>query len=238
MKAFRKYLEKRKSAINFNLKKRRRSYTSSTFHILRVEIKKLNAFLDLINYCSNDFKRKKTYGPFKVIFQKAGKIREIYLEEVKLKKRFIHILPLSYINGLRKRRLKEQEAYFMLLNEKNLETLKESYKEIKSFLKDITKTKYGEYLNEKKNKVDSLLNTTIPDKTKLHELRKQLKTLNYNKKIRDSKKENKTSSKKNNLSKLLGNWLDNKVIVTNLEKSIKKPGASIKETNQVKKNKG
>ena len=39
-----------------------------------VEIKKLNALFELINFCDKDFKRKKTFKPIKEIFQQAGAV--------------------------------------------------------------------------------------------------------------------------------------------------------------------
>lgn len=233
MNEFKKYFGKRKSAIGFNLKKKRRSYTPSTFHILRVEIKKLNAFLELINYCSKNFKQKKTYKPFKQIFQKAGDVREKYLEEVKLKKRFVEILPINHLNGLRMRRLKMQDIYFSELNDKNLKKMKNSYQYIKPFLKDVTKKKAEEYLNEKKKKLNPLLNKTNLTKPQLHEIRKQLKKINYNKKIPD-KKGNSTENKKSALPKLLGKWHNCEVIIKDLNRAIGRSTKNIKEISQLK----
>ena len=60
MKALKTYFNKRKSAINLILEKSPKSYIPETFHSLRVEIKKMNALFDLLNYCSKKFKRKKS----------------------------------------------------------------------------------------------------------------------------------------------------------------------------------
>ena len=90
MKAPTKYLKKREDAINFLLEKPTRAYTIDTFHKLRVEINKLNAFFELINFYSKDFKRKKTFKPFKLIFRQAGKVRELQVEEAILRKYFLN----------------------------------------------------------------------------------------------------------------------------------------------------
>ena len=73
MKALKKYLKKRKSAITFLLEKQQESFTPDTFHTLRLEIKKLNALFDLVNFCSKSFKQKKTFKPFKLIFSSGRK---------------------------------------------------------------------------------------------------------------------------------------------------------------------
>ena len=72
MKLNAKYLKNRRDAINSLLEKPKRLYTPATFHKLRVELKKLDAFFDLIKFSSKDFKRKKTFKPFKLIFNHAG----------------------------------------------------------------------------------------------------------------------------------------------------------------------
>jgi len=59
VKALTEYFKNREDAISFLLQKSARAYTPVTFHKLRVEIKKVNAFFELINFCSKDFKRKK-----------------------------------------------------------------------------------------------------------------------------------------------------------------------------------
>jgi len=85
MKTLTRYLGRRKIAIYLLMKRPRDKFTTHTFHRLRVEIKKLNAFLQLIGFCSNDFKRKKTFKPFGKLFRQAGKVRELQLEKKVLK---------------------------------------------------------------------------------------------------------------------------------------------------------
>ena len=63
MKLKAKYLKKRRDTINSLLEKPKRLYTPTAFHKLRVELKKLNAFFDLIKFCSKDFKQKKHLSP-------------------------------------------------------------------------------------------------------------------------------------------------------------------------------
>ena len=60
MKIGAEFLKKQEEALTFLLVKPSAKFTSNDFHQLRLEIKKLNAFLDLVNFCSNDFNRKMT----------------------------------------------------------------------------------------------------------------------------------------------------------------------------------
>ena len=59
MKKILNYLLAREDAIFKLLKTPREFYTETTFHKLRVEIKKLAAFFDLLEYCSPNFNQKK-----------------------------------------------------------------------------------------------------------------------------------------------------------------------------------
>jgi len=86
MKKLVKYLEQQSDSIAFLvLKKRAGSFVPATFHKLRVQIKKLHFLFDLIKFCSTGFKKKKHYRLFKLIFQQAGKVRELQVEETALK---------------------------------------------------------------------------------------------------------------------------------------------------------
>jgi hypothetical protein len=85
---------------------------------------KKNALFELINFCSKDFKRKKLFKPFKLIFRLAGKVRELQVEEAMLKKYFTGNLLTDYRNSLKKLRLQEQENYFTIRNKKFAAQLK------------------------------------------------------------------------------------------------------------------
>lgn len=148
MKLNPKYLKNRRDAINSLLEKSTRLYTPATFHKLRVELKKLDAFFDLIKFCSKDFKHKKTLKPFKLIFNHAGMVRELQVEEAMLKKYFLNNLLTEYSYSLKKLRLQEQKNYFSIANKKLVSELKKKFREIVPFATQIDKKKgedlYGE----------------------------------------------------------------------------------------------
>ena len=81
MNGFKKYLKKRIQAIIALLKRPKRKYWQVTFHQLRIEIKKLDALFDLIDFCAKDFDRDKLFKPFEEIFQQAGKVRDLQIEK-------------------------------------------------------------------------------------------------------------------------------------------------------------
>ncbi len=235
MKNLKVYLKSREKAINQVLNKPRKSYTSGTFHNLRVEIKKLSALFELINYCAKDFQRNKTFNPFKLIFKHAGNVREIQVEEMMLKKYFINNLIIGYRNSLKKIRLKEQEDYFSILNKKFLEKLKRKQRKIVPFLSQVTKKRVRSYMDWKKGKIEEFLNKNRLNLSDAHKLRIQLKTFNYNLKILNLQEQNKSTKKKDSLTNILGKWHDRQVTLINLKKAIVSNKISIIEANQLKK---
>lgn len=101
MKAVKKYFKRRKNAITELFKKTASAYTSRNFHQLRVEIKKIDALFELVNYCSKKFHRKENFSPYKIVFRQAGKVRELHIVNTMLKK-YLHSDSLSgYSNYLK-----------------------------------------------------------------------------------------------------------------------------------------
>ena len=78
-KSLPKYLRRREDAITTLLEKQKRVYTPAHIHQLRLELKKIDALFELLNYCSKGFKMDKTFKPFKMIIDQAGKVRELQI---------------------------------------------------------------------------------------------------------------------------------------------------------------
>ena len=232
MKLNAKYLKNRRDVINNLLEKPKRLYTSATFHKLRVELKKLDAFFDLIKFCSKDFKRKKTFKPFKLIFNQAGKIRELQVEEAMLKKYFLDNLLTGYGNSLKKLQLQEQKDYFSIANKKLASELKKRYRDIAPFITHMDKKKVKNYMKKKKNKIEKLFSQDTLETPQVHALRKRLKMFNYNRKSLNLDKEKKSLSNKDVLPELLGKWHDCQVVIKHLKKSMNTVGINSEELTQ------
>jgi hypothetical protein len=82
MKALTTYFVTRKKALLSLLEKIEKKYTPSTFSQLRVELKKLNALFDLIEFSSKKFRRKKV---IKLFLNKQGKCETFRLKKPALK---------------------------------------------------------------------------------------------------------------------------------------------------------
>ena len=234
MKTLAKYLNKRKNVIDSLLRKPRDKYRSTTFHKLRVEIKKLNSSFDLINFCSTNFKRKATYKPFKLIFRKAGKVRELQIEDAMLKNYFDNKLIKDYRKNLKKLRLKAEKDFFSLLSKKMLDQLNKNHHKIIAHLREIDNKKIAIYIEKKENKIQELLAQEIIQTEQIHTLRKELKILNYNKAITTKQKQHKELLKQDVLPELLGKWHDCQVIIKHLKKVLKREKLSLTEAEQLK----
>jgi CHAD domain-containing protein len=220
MKILITYLKKRKKNIQLLLKKPALQYTPETFHELRIEIKKWNALLELIHFCSINFKKKKVYKHFKPIFCQAGKIRELQIEEIILKKYFPVIEVKEYSVHLNAIRIKEEALFFLITKTKFLDKIKKQFTETIPFLEKIKKKKIDIYIKKRKRKINAFLkhknNETIP----FHKMRKLLKQFLYTLNLVDIKQQNLLLLKEDLLPDLLGRWHDNQVIIKHLKKAI------------------
>ena len=234
MKTPANYLKNREDAIRFLLRKPRSKYTPETFHKLRLEIKKLNAFFDLILYCSKDFKRNKTFKPYKLIFRQAGKVRELQLEEAMLKKYLRYNSLHEYCNNLKIMRQKEADNFFLMIDNNFLEQLEKTQEMLLPFLYEINHKKTNRYLEKKQKKIKKRIEKGISEKKELHQLRIRLKILNHNKTIYKKESAQKSDQKKENLTLLLGNWHDFQSINKHLEKTLKNSQLSLEELNHLK----
>ncbi|MFV5692403.1 CHAD domain-containing protein [Flavobacterium sp. LT1R49] len=233
MKALKKYLKKRKSVINLLLQKPLQSYTPDTFHVLRVEIKKLHALFDLVDFCSKEFKQNKTFNPFKLIFRQAGKIRELQVETSLLEKHFFFNLPKDYCVDLKKELAKELKKFFSITNCKSGSTLKKNYRKIIPFLTKISKKKAQRYMDKKSAEIKKLLPQNTLKNKQMHMLRKRLKEYQYNQKSLNLSKQNKLISVMDVLPELLGEWHDYQVTINHLKKIIDSGQINPTENNQL-----
>ena len=230
MKTLTKYLKNRIDVIDSLLRKSRDKYTPNTFHKLRVEIKKLNSGFDLINFCSTTFKRKATYKPYKIIFSKAGKVRELQIEDEMLNNYFGNKIIKNYRKSLKKLRLKAENDFFSLVNKKLMDQLHKKHHSLIPHLREIDNKKIAIYLEKKENQIKELLHREIIQTEQIHQLRKELKVLNYNKAITSKEKH----STQDVLSEILGKWHDCQVIIKHLEKALNQEKLSLTEAEQLK----
>ena len=233
MKALKKYLKKRKSAINLLLEKKQGSFTTDTFHTLRVEIKKLNALFDLAHFCFKNFKQKKTFKPFELIFDQAGKIREIQVEEALFEDHFTSKFVKHYRNDLKKLLTEELNDFFTIIKPSFAEKLRKKYSKINSLLVKTTKKKTNRYMDKKRADVEKLLYKKTLKKKQIHGLRKKLKEYQFNKQSLKYTKKNSLMSMKTTMTDLLGEWHDYQTVIQHLKKARDSGEINSKESGQL-----
>lgn len=229
MKALKTYLKSRKKALLSLLEKPIKKYVPETFHQLRVEIKKLNALFDLLDFSCKKLERKKMIKPFKAIFRQAGKVRELQIEEATFKKYIQDDLLIEYRTKLIKRQDKEKKLFFALLNDKTKTELKKKYDKIIPFLSKIEQDKVEKYMLMKEAEIKDFLAQPHLEIEQLHELRKLLKIYYYNQTSLFVGNHNQLNTKKAPLTELLGQWNDGVVIIDHLDKIIKKAKINLEE---------
>ena len=235
MKAFKIYLKKWKEAINRLLQKPKKEYSPATFHRLRIEIKKLNAVIDLVKFCSKDFDKKDVTKPFNLIFRQAGKVRDLQIQEAMLKNYFHASFLKEYRNRLKKLRIKEQNKYFSIADKKFTVGLKKKYREIEHWLILVNELKVSHYMENKIKQIEQLLHRDTLQPSQVHTLRKRLKSFNYTRKFLNLEKQNNPLKEMDELPKILGDWHDCQVIIKNLEFAINHAKMNTEEMVQFEK---
>ncbi|MEN2284394.1 CHAD domain-containing protein [Algoriphagus sp. SE2] len=197
----------------------RAEFSKSTFHKLRVEIKKLNAIFNLINFCSKDFKRKETFHPFKEVFKKAGKVRELQLERAILDKYLSNNSFLDYRRIINNKLLKAQDSFFELLGKELDKRIAGKIEVLIPFIDQVNKKKAAAFIEKKKDEIEILLNKNPLTTDELHKLRKLLKTLKYSIGCISSDTRTANESEILKFTDSLGKWHDYHQALIQFEKS-------------------
>jgi CHAD domain-containing protein len=211
------YLKSLLKNISKILKKRRWNEKAENVHQLRINTKKLKAFLDLLKYLFPKIKSKKILRPFKKIFKQSGKVRDLQLAASSLKKE--DVMPTGYFHELDARIQKEQKKLRRMNNNKLAKQMNKAIKKATSFDISGHTDQIGEYLLMQQHEIASMALQNLSDTAHIHELRKRLKSYYYNSKAIDPDNEKKLD-KTNQLQDQLGKWHDERTLNDHLEKNI------------------
>lgn len=233
MRALKKYLKKRESTINCLLETQQQYYTPDTIHTLRVELKRLNALFNMINYCTKGFKKKKNFKPFKRIFRQAGKVRELQIEQSLLEEYFALDLLPDYKEYLEKLLTRKLNFFFIIKDNSLPQILNEKYQKIVPLLNATSTKKATRYVAKKRAGIKKLIARKTLKNKHLHPLRKQLKEYQYSYSSLNYDSQNKPTSGKDILPELLGEWHDYQIIINHLKKVIDSCEINPNESNQL-----
>jgi CHAD domain-containing protein len=182
-------------------------------HNIRVEIKKIKALINMVNFCVRNFKSHQQFVPLRTIFRRAGEIRQ---PEV-----VYQLLLLYQIGGILDAQIPKSvktdklSAAFQKEVPQFLASVKLQSKKIKVFYKKVSKAEARKYLKNQKLELKKSLFPTF-DKVMLHKSRKIIKEIIYlywvekNQKLPRFYKEAET---------IIGQWHDKQVLLPVLRKS-------------------
>jgi CHAD domain-containing protein len=215
MKKPRKYIKKRLVELFRILNQPQRCFKNETFHQLRLEIKKLKAYIELVQSTSSY--SLEVCKPLKNIFRIAGDIRNHQLSITKL----LSIYPETINNyklSIYKKIKKLKDVFFKMLNKISFKNIYSNYKKQLKYCNAISYNSVNHYINTLKSEIVYKFYIDQEKNESLHAERILLKKYIYVQKFIKSQQNN--LPKLIELTEMLGNWHDNLIIETQLKKSI------------------
>lgn len=213
----REYFKKRLKRIEEILHITQEEITKESVHELRLEIKKVKALFTLLRYSSSNFPANKYYRQFKTIFEKAGDIRTIQVEQ-ELLKQYISDSSDRYLDQLQKLVREKSKALENIVTSDTVVKLKRTKKGIFSFLDKVSEKHVKQFLKKKSRKLVEITEGKIFKEQYLHILRKKLKGFYFMAKMKYP--DMTIPEPWNKLLELLGKWHDEQVAIEHLRKAI------------------
>lgn len=217
-KRLKKYTKKREKKIAGLLDKPDQRFTRDDFHNLRVEIKKVRALGAMLEATVKKFNAEKTLKPLERIFNQAGKVRELQLEEVMLHKHDPRRHLKTYEENLDLMVEKEKQDY-SLVHLKIQKKVNKTFNDIYDATKKTDKKATDKYVGKEKNKLVSLVRPKTLKTAKVHELRKGLKNFTYNKKSLQQQEDIAMFKNADALQDMMGKWHDYRMMNKHLVKA-------------------
>lgn len=209
------YLKKRIAGIEALMKKPPGNFSVQDFHRLRLETKKLMAVVSMLHHSDRAHKMKKKLKPLRKIFDQAGKARALQLE-VSLLQKYVSGQMLKTYQGILQNKLLKEKRKFSIVQLKEKDKLKNVFDFIISVAMKTRNKNAMEYLDHKKLEIYSFIKPEKLKTSKLHKLRKVLKTFSYTQKSLDLKNKGITYKAINELQVILGKWHDYRVLIGHL----------------------
>jgi CHAD domain-containing protein len=220
MKNLKKYWNKRVDRVVSLISKKRSRRSANYYHDLRIEIKKIKALFELLQFYSSKFNRKSSLRPFKKLFEKAGSIREIQMERKMLAK-YLQQTQSRYLDILLNVQNKYEQSFTQIKFTKVVEEILSKKKRVGKFFADIKRKAAEAYVVKMKRKIIKMLSVELDDKD-VHEVRKKLKTLHYNIAQLQVESEILDGKQWTRFLDLLGRWHDCEVAIRHLKKFVRK----------------
>jgi len=161
------------------------SFDAEAIHELRVEYKKLRAFVRLVQMDTGASRQLLIPAPLKELYHAAGAVRDIqvFMPQVMVVAAKEKNPLLTYIQQLQQRLFKSKEALVKAIEEVDVD--KELHKTLKGLPKELDDAAIRKFIHYKIATIQLTLLALAKDK-ELHSIRKQLKDIIYNIRIYDS----------------------------------------------------
>ncbi len=213
--AYSQFLKKRSQKIYALTDQAVRVYSPAYFHQLRVEIKKMNAVLKLVQSCSADFAKKRIFRPYKQLSKSAGQVREIQLEESVIRKIKQDPFTRKYLGILKEQRLVQRRIFLETKSQVKI-SLQDRELKILPFANDINEACVARYFTELRMLCIGQMKDEKLHVAAIHELRMLLKEFFYNAEVifPDAKI---MFKKIHLLQDQIGKWHDYSVIIRHLD---------------------
>lgn len=219
MKQPKQYLHNRVEAIIHHFQIPPFLYTNEDFHTIRVEIKKIYAFLDLLKHCNDTSKNH--FNCIKTTFQAAGKTRNTQLALEHLNKYSPQQL-VTYRHWLESS-IRQSKLYFF--SSIQLISYKEIYKENNRVIqktKHLSKYDINYFLSATSISMLQIWQHEPINEENLHKIRILLKRYLYILKFSGSVQHKKQINTITKLSDKMGKWHDAAIIEKRIVEYIKK----------------
>lgn len=212
-----RYFAKRVKKIEGFLKIEKEALVQETIHELRVEIKKINALLDLLTKVKKDFPAQKYSKPFNRLFKKAGKLRSIQVEFNLINSHFTENTNSNYLHELHEIKHERRIEFEEFIGDNLSKELNSAKKKIMRYLRKIRKRDIIRYFNTREREVMNLLKKKLFKEQCLHVIRKDFKQFYLNIKNITPYKIDTGWAK---ILDLMGEWHDHQVAFDQLLKAI------------------
>lgn len=180
MNAAQKFLLKRKKNISDALALSATEYHPETYHSLRVEIKKIRAFLHLRKAVDKKTPIGKWFRPFKKIFRVAGLVREQHIALEILNGLNGYSPDNLYLRHLSGNLDRFEQCYFKLPLHKLHRRINKSMDGMIKSMEQPNTDKWVKVIKNKEKSLKEILSKSKPKSSELHDIRKTLKEYQYN----------------------------------------------------------
>ncbi|WP_462265600.1 CHAD domain-containing protein [Mucilaginibacter sp.] len=173
-----KYLNKHWQKLQCGLKAFAKTNDAEQLHQFRVEVKKVKSFLQLMEGTAH-LHLLKTFKPVRKVFKRAGQIRDA---QIHLQLADKYNLNNEAFTTAERRKMEKSTALFVTNTSTYLNKLKRTHRRIKSKLHPVAGKSIAKFYKSELVTVGKSLTTPHFDDG-LHNCRKHLKTLMYNRKL-------------------------------------------------------